>query len=155
MRFCPGQKQTGAIAMALGLSFFFVFPWVAANATSCEPSFALLARNDESSQEVGPDFDVLKGRWRRPDGGYVIEIRNIESTGRIDAAYLNPNPIRVSKAEATRESTTIKAFIELRDTGYPGSTYTLIYAPQTDQLRGVYFQAAVQQNYDVVFYRIK
>ncbi len=98
---------------------------------------------------------MLKGRWRRPDGGYVIDIKDVEATGKVDAAHYNPNPIRVSKAESTREGGATKLFIELRDTGYPGCTYKLTYDPQTEQLRGVYFQAAIQQNFDVVFSRIK
>ena len=50
--------------------------------------------------------------------------------------------------------TTTKVFIELRDTNYPGPTYTLTYDPKEDQLKGVYFQAALQQSYDVVFVRM-
>jgi hypothetical protein len=73
----------------------------------------------------------------------------------VDAAYFNPKPIQVSKAEATGEGAATKVFIELRDAGYPGCTYTLAYDPQTDQLRGIYFQAALGQNFDVVFFRIK
>ncbi|OGR31583.1 MAG: hypothetical protein A2139_13870 [Desulfobacca sp. RBG_16_60_12] len=70
-------------------------------------------------------------------------------------AYFNPRPINVSRAEAAQEGTTTKVFIELRDTNYPGSTYTLAYDPQSDQLKGVYFQAALQQSFDVVFVRMK
>jgi hypothetical protein len=108
-----------------------------------------------ATPEAKSDFGSLKGRWRRPDGGYVIEIRNIEANGKMDAGYFNPRPINVSRAEASREGTTTKVFIELRDTNYPGSTYTLTYDPQSDQLKGVYFQAALQQSFDVVFVRLK
>ena len=73
----------------------------------------------------------------------------------MDAGYFNPRPINVSRAEASQEGTTTKVFIELRDTNYPGSTYTLTYDPQSDQLKGVYFQAALQQSFDVVFVRLK
>jgi hypothetical protein len=100
-------------------------------------------------------FDVLKGRWLRPDGGYIIHIRSIDGTGKMDAGYLNPRPINVFKAEATRESGKMKVLIELRDTGYPGSTYTLTYDPKEDVLRGVYFQAVMKQNFDVYFTRMK
>jgi hypothetical protein len=73
----------------------------------------------------------------------------------MDAGYFNPRPINVSRAEASQEGTTIKVFIELRDTNYPGSTYTLTFDPQSDQLKGVYFQAALQQSFDVFFVRLK
>ena len=38
------------------------------------------------------------------------------------AAYFNPRPINLSRAEAALEGTTIKVCIELRDTNYPGAT---------------------------------
>jgi hypothetical protein len=34
-------------------------------------------------------------------------------------------------------------YFELRAPGYPGSTYTLTYDPQRDQLQGIYFHAAL------------
>jgi hypothetical protein len=100
-------------------------------------------------------FDVLKGRWQRPDGGYILQIRTIDAGGKIDAGYFNPRPIHVSRAEATQEGGKMKVFVELRDTGYPGSVYNLTYNPKEDVLMGVYFQAAVQQNFDVFFTRMK
>jgi len=45
--------------------------------------------------------------------------------------------------------------VELRAPGYPNSTYTLRYEPTRDQLAGIYFQAALQQSFDVVFVRMK
>jgi hypothetical protein len=100
-------------------------------------------------------FDALNGRWLRPDGGYVLEIRAVDSSGKIDAVYLNPKPITIAKAEAARDGSTLKVRVELRAPGYPGSTYTLIYDPIRDQLAGDYFQAALQQHFDVVFVRMQ
>ena len=102
-----------------------------------------------------PDFDTLKGRWKRPDGGYILSVKDVETGGKMDAAYYNPKPINVSTAQASREGATVKVFIELRDAGYPGSTYTLIYDPKTDRLGGVYYQAAIGQRFDVIFVRAK
>jgi hypothetical protein len=45
--------------------------------------------------------------------------------------------------------------MELRDEGYPGSTYTLQYDEANDQLVGIYFQAAVRENYAVAFQRMR
>ena len=84
-------------------------------------------------------FDSLKGRWLRPDGGYVIDIRDVDATGKLAAGYFNPRPINVSQAEASQEGDTTKVFIELRDVNYPGATYNLTYNPKRDQLRGVYY----------------
>jgi hypothetical protein len=149
------KKLARMVAVGLAAGFLIVFGWEPMAATSSELSVTVLAKNDESSQEASPDFAFLKGRWRRPDGGYVIDIRAVDSTGKMDVAYSNPKPINVSKGEATREGSTTTVFIELRDAGYPGSTYTLTYDPQGDQLKGVYFQAVMQQKFDVVFFRIR
>jgi uncharacterized protein (DUF2147 family) len=123
--------------------------------TGAQSSSPLVAKDPVAAPEAKGGFDRLQGRWRRPDGGYVIEIKEIDDKGKMVAAYFNPRPIKVSRAEASQEGTTTKVFIELRDTNYPGSTYTLTYDPQSDQLQGVYFQAALQQSYDVVFVRLK
>ena len=53
--------------------------------------------------EVRPEFQRLKGRWQRPDGGYIVEVRSVDDTGRMDAAYFNPRQINVSKAVALRD----------------------------------------------------
>jgi hypothetical protein len=100
-------------------------------------------------------FRTLGGRWLRPDGGYILDIRAVEASGTIEAVYLNPRPITVARAEATRDGSTLQVFVELHAPGYPGSTYTLTYDPQRDQLAGIYFQAALQQRFDVVFVRMK
>jgi len=100
-------------------------------------------------------FDTLKGRWLRPDGGYVLEIRSIDSKGKIEAAYFNPKSINIAKADASQDGPTLKVFVELRAPNYPGSTYTLSYDQEHDQLRGIYFQAVQQQSFNVYFVRMK
>jgi hypothetical protein len=100
-------------------------------------------------------FERLRGRWVRPDGGYVLEIRAVDARGAIDAAYLNPRPINVARAEATRDGSLLQVFVELRAPNYPGSTYRLIHDPENDQLKGIYFQAVTRQTFDVVFVRMK
>ena len=96
-------------------------------------------------------FRNLIGRWRRVDGGYIIDIRRIGANGQMDAAYYNPKSIHISRAEASLKKEAQYIFIELQDVGYPGSTYTLMYRPQQDILAGFYFQAAVKQTFEVVF----
>ena len=99
------------------------------------------------------DFQALVGKWVRPDGGYVISVRSVDPDGRVDAGYFNPRPIHVSRAEAMVEGNAVKLFIELQAAGYPGSTYELIYDPANDALVGIYFQAAMQQRFEVFFVR--
>jgi hypothetical protein len=101
------------------------------------------------------DFQSLKGRWQRTDGGYIIEIRSIGTDGTIKAGYFNPRPIHVSRAEATKDKDHIKVEVELRDVGYPGSTYTLVYVPEKEALLGYYYHAVSRQHFDVLFIRMK
>jgi hypothetical protein len=77
----------------------------------------------------------------------------VDPDGRVDAGYFNPRPINVSRAEASMRGKSIRLFVELRAAGYPGSTYELIYDPGRDALVGVYFQAAMQQRFNVMFVR--
>jgi hypothetical protein len=100
-------------------------------------------------------FDRLIGRWQRPDGGYVIDIREVAADGKMSAAYYNPRPINVSRAEAALDGTTLKVFVELRDVNYPGATYRLTYDPGSDQLRGIYHQPALQQSFEIFFVKMK
>lgn len=115
----------------------------------------LLLLGVPAAAQIPGDFMALKGRWVRTDGGYAVEIKSVAADGRIQAAYFNPNPINVSRAEATRQGAAVLVFIELRAPGYPGSTYRLIHDPQSDELKGIYHQAARRQDFDVVFVRGK
>ena len=100
-------------------------------------------------------YQKLQGRWQRGDGGYIIDIRGVDAAGKLTAAYLNPRPINVAKAEASIVGDTLRVFIELRDVNYPGSTYQLTYDPAADRLTGTYYQAALRESYEVVFARLK
>ncbi len=102
-----------------------------------------------------PSFRVLEGRWLRPDGGYVIAIATATDSGRVEASYFNPQPIRVGRAEATRGARGIELAVVLEDENYPGSTYTLTYDPADDQLKGTYFQAIARETYQIFFVRMK
>jgi len=125
--------------------------------SAATPVVAVAATNPPAP--AGADnlaFAKLPGKWLRPDGGYILEIRSVDdASGKLEAAYLNPRPINVSKAQASRDAGSIKVFIELRDVNYPGSTYTLTYDPASDQLQGIYYQALQQQSFDVAFTRVK
>jgi len=115
----------------------------------------LISLNTLALAQDKPDFAALKGRWVRTDGGYVIEIQSVNAGGQMQAAYYNPKPINVSQAEAKRSGAAVTVFIELRGPGYPGSTYTLIHDPKSDELKGIYHHAGLQQDFDVVFIKGK
>jgi hypothetical protein len=99
------------------------------------------------------EYATLKGRWLRTDGDYVIAVEDVTLNGTVKAAYYNPTAIHVSEARATKEGDRLELFVELRDVNYPGCTYRLNYVPETDRLQGVYFQAAMQEQYEVAFER--
>lgn len=140
------QRLFTTIVMVLGIVLFV---------QAASGSDAQTKKEAAPEAEGKTGFVVLKGRWLRPDGGYIIQIRNVDAAGKVDAGYFNPRAINVSRAQATRESGKIKVFIELRDVGYPGSTYDLVYNAKEDVLVGVYHQAVVNQIFDVYFTRIK
>jgi hypothetical protein len=105
--------------------------------------------------QVDGVFGALRGRWVRPDGGYVINIKGVDAAGKLDASYANPNPLPFARAQAMLDGKTIRLFFELRAGGYNGSTYTLTYDPANDVLKGVYYQAVAQQKFDVYFTRAR
>lgn len=133
-----------------------VFMWLSAAvvyAETNEPSEETAAK--KSQKKETPDFNRLIGSWVRPDGGYVIEISKIHPDGKTEAAYYNPRPINVAKANVSEIDGMLGLFIKLQDQGYPGSTYALKYDPEHDAMVGIYYQAVMKQSYDVVFRRKK
>lgn len=122
---------------------------------SVEETLTEASAANQRGAETKADFQKLRGRWQRPDGGYIFEVKSVAADGAMDAAYFNPKSIRVAKAEASRDADAMKVFIELRDVNYPGSTYTLTYNPASDQLKGIYYQAAEKQRFEVAFVRMK
>ena len=138
-----------AVAVAIA-GIYLVFMRQGPASKGTESASGQRARTEAAGKA---DFQSLVGKWVRPDGGYVISVRSVDSDGRVDAGYFNPRPINVSQAQASAEGRTIKLFIELQAAGYPGSTYELIYDPANDVLAGIYFQAAMQQHFQVVFVR--
>ena len=101
------------------------------------------------------DSKRLIGHWERPDGGYILEINEILKDGKLKAAYYNPRPINVARAEFSRKDGALVVYVELRDVNYPGSKYNLKYDPVSDKLIGTYFQAVQGETYSVEFNRSK
>jgi hypothetical protein len=110
-------------------------------------------RTPEAVPEAPAQYRPLLGEWVRPDGGYVLVVTNVAADGKAAVGYFNPRPINVGRAEARTEGDAVGLFVELQDRNYPGSTYTLGYDADGDQLVGVYFQAVQRASYDVVFVR--
>jgi hypothetical protein len=129
------------------------------NASDSAGSASPSGSNSESVSPAGAtsepvNMQKLVGRWLRTDSSYVIEIREVSPDGTLRAGYYNPQPINVSAAKVEDKNGTLQVFVELNDAGYPGSNYTLDYNPQNDALEGTYFQATLQQRFDVAFMRM-
>jgi hypothetical protein len=101
------------------------------------------------------DEKCLVGRWIRPDGGYVLHIKGIGKDGSLKAAYFNPRPINVYRAEVNCRKGQCTLFVELRDVNYPGSRYDLRYDQKSDRLIGTYFQAVAGETYHIEFIRMQ
>jgi len=122
------------------------------------PFFFLLLVFPLIAAEPLPDRAIrekLIGRWVRPDGGYVIHVKEINPDGSVVASYFNPKEIHVSEANVSVWKGFDQLFIKLDDKGYPGSTYKLYYHAEKDQLAGFYFQAVVKETFEVLFIRKK
>ncbi|MFA6600015.1 MAG: hypothetical protein WC352_06295 [Candidatus Omnitrophota bacterium] len=129
-----------AAVMAVGV-ILAVCPW---------PVFSAAEAADAPAKT---DEHRLTGRWVRPDGGYVIDIRGVQDGGKLDAAYFNPNPIHVSRSEWSQDGGVLSVFVELTDRNYPGATYRLRYDPRSEQLTGEYHQPLLGETFDVSFIR--
>ena len=142
-------RKTGwlfiVLVLAILLAAWFTGP-IAETASAGQP---------EKQSQVQIDFKRLEGRWVRPDGGYILELRGIKKDGSVTAAYYNPRPIKVYRAELRRKEGKISLMVELRDVNYPGSTYDLQYDPANDRLKGTYFQAVERQTFNIEFVRLR
>jgi hypothetical protein len=115
----------------------------------CLPSKSLAASGNVA------DFNVLVGKWVRPDGGYIIQVREINADGTVGAGYFNPREIHVAEAKVSVQKGLLKLHMRLEGKGYPGSTYDLYYYAERDALAGFYYQATIDQTFQVVFVRQK
>lgn len=152
---CSCLRGPGLWLLLIAVAIVAVVVWQCKQTgdKSAELAFTATTNAGGSSADAKADLHFLKGRWLRPDGGYILEIRQVDADGQLDAGYFNPNPIRVVSSKATKDGAAIKVYVELNDVNYPGCKYNLTYIPERRQLVGTYFQAAMQQTYEVAFER--
>ncbi len=152
---CSCSHRGGLWLLLIAVAIIAVAAWPGKRTSDSAtmPTGATTTNAGVAALEAKMDLQFLKGRWLRPDGGYVIEIRQVDKDGQLDAGYFNPSPIRVVAAKAAKEGAAVKVYLELNDVNYPGCKYNLTYLPDQRQLVGTYFQAAMQQTYEVAFER--
>ncbi|MFQ3225820.1 MAG: hypothetical protein ACI8Z5_002086 [Lentimonas sp.] len=80
------------------------------------------------------------GTWLRSDGTYSVEVEAGESVGTVVARYFNPNPINVETAVFDEIEGQPRLEFVLRDEGYPGSAYRLIFLAERRVLVGTYMR---------------
>lgn len=115
---------------------------------------ASIEKSDHSVTKT-PEISRLIGRWLRPDGGYILEIRSASPDGKLEAGYFNPKAINVGRAEWVAKDGKLYVMAELQDVNYPGSIYGLEYQVSSDRLIGTYYQAVEKSTFDVEFVREK
>lgn len=150
-----GRSRWVSVALAGGMAMILALVAGIAVLVSMSGEGGSPTSGGAAQKQAAADPARLVGRWERPDGGYVLELRSISAEGKIEAAYLNPRPINVSRAELRTLEGQPGVFVELRDVNYPGSTYLLRYRPDQDVLAGTYHQAATGEDYEVYFVRLK
>ena len=155
----PGNRSRGAwiwisiVVVAVVAGVVWRVGGSRSESTAPSGGTTMLAAAPPVPAVTAADAQGLAGRWVRTDSPYVLEIVSTTDDGSLVAAYYNPSPINVSRAAFRVVDGTFEVFVELRDVNYPGSTYTLRYDAADDVLRGVYFQAALGQSFDVTFAR--
>ena len=102
----PGKRRASLVAVTLALTgaiaaAIILFRAGAPPGAGSAPVFPAVQEARAPAITLAADSDLgrLKGRWLRPDGGYVLEIRDVDAGGTIEAAYLNPRPINVARAK--------------------------------------------------------
>ena len=122
-----------------------------------EPPESVAEQRAEPTRSI-PDSDTrvrLSGWWLRHDQSYMMVLDEISETGEVDARYLNPKPVHVSKAGIWIEDGFIRLLLELTDKNYPGNYYELAYAADRDIWIGLYHHLGNDETYEVYFTRFE
>ena len=95
------------------------------------------------------------GKWKRIDGNYELIVESVSHNGTAKVRYLNPRSINVESAKLISKRDVIVLTIVLRDQGYSGSTYELIYSREKNMLLGYYMMPTQDQRFEVSFAPVK
>jgi len=121
---------------------------------SCTGNQQEQAEQLKEKSDTDPGLHIqITGEWLRTDGNYVLNIEKFNSDSTLNAIYLNPKPINIAETHWKVQDGYIYFFVKFDDEGYPGSYYSLGYLPEEDKLFGLYYQAAMNQEFEVVFER--
>ena len=120
-----------------------------------EPNLVAQASGAPAERSVpGPEERAkLIGWWLRHDQSYMMVLDAIGEDGGVEARYLNPKPVHVSKAEIWIEEDSLRLLLELTDRNYPGNYYELAYQPDRDMWIGLYHHLGNGETFEVYFTR--
>lgn len=119
-----------------------------------------------SAQDQGPQMQVppliaklperadFHGEWLRQDGTYKLHVEPKKGGG-VKVGYFNPKSINVESAEFIEREGMLSLVVVLRDEGYPGSTYQLMFDPSYRVLAGNYRMPGQGQQHQVYFQKVK
>src|SRR2546425_3699247 len=82
------KQKLFVVAIVTGLALSFVACNRSAPAPPSAPGPVSGAINLPATPvATQPELQKLKGKWERPDGGYILEIRSVNAAGKLDASY--------------------------------------------------------------------
>jgi hypothetical protein len=131
-----------------------VIPLMIFLAFSCSGNQQHDAEKPVEKSDADPGLHTqITGEWLRTDGSYVLNIQKFNDDSTLTTIYLNPKPIHIAETGWKVQEGFVYLFVRFDDEGYPGSYYSLGYLPEEDKLYGFYYQAVMDQEFEVLFER--
>ena len=130
-----------AWGMTIGMRFFLIGALLSVSFGALHAQQGLQPKYDISPSIAKlPEQSDFFATWLRSDGTYKVEIEAGEGPGTVVARYFNPDPIKVETSAFDEVEGQPRLEFVLRDEGYPGSAYRLIYLAERRVLVGTYMR---------------
>jgi hypothetical protein len=141
-RFKSHLAIADAAGMTSGMRIFLIGALLCVLASALHGQETALQPKYDISPYIAklPEQSDFIGTWLRSDGTYRVEIEAGETVGTVVARYFNPEPINVESAVFDAVEGQPRLEFVLRDEGYPGSAYRLIYLAERRVLVGTYLR---------------
>jgi hypothetical protein len=125
--------------MIIGMRIFLIGALLSVSIGALQAQQGLQPKYDISPSIAKlPEQVDFFGTWLRSDGTYKVEIEAGEGPGTVVVRYFNPDPIKVETSAFDEVEGQPRLEFGLRDEGYPGSAYRLIYLAERRVLVGTY-----------------
>jgi hypothetical protein len=125
--------------MTIGMRIFLIGALLSVLVGAMQAQEGLQPKYDISASIAKlPEQTDFFGTWLRSDGTYKIEIEAGKPAGTVVARYFNPDSINVETSIFDEVEGQPRLEFVLRDEGYPGSAYRLIYLAERRVLVGTY-----------------